>query len=82
MERWRCVAKPFLAELNAASKDQLDKVIKILASNKLYSPDLDAGNGVDGEISSWLSNMLANGERKDANKFAGGQMAGYVTFFY
>lgn len=53
----------------------MEKVIKILASNKLYSPDLESGTGVDGEISSWLSNMLANGERKEANKFAGGQVA-------
>jgi hypothetical protein len=64
-------------ELNSTSKEQLAWVIKILASNKLYSPDLESGTGVDGELSSWLNNMLANGERKDANKFAAGsQMVG------
>lgn len=63
-------------ELNQSSKEQLANVIKILASNKLYSPDLESGTGVDGELSSWLSNMLANGERKEANKFSIGQVAG------
>lgn len=58
---------------SSATKEQLGNVIKILASNKLYQPDLEQGAGGDGEISSWLNNMLANGERKDANKFAVGQ---------
>jgi len=70
------VLQSMATELNPASKEQLANVIKILASNKLYSPDLDSGTGVDGEISSWLHNMLANGERKDANKFVGGQNTG------
>ncbi len=66
-------------DLSGPSKDQLANVVKILASNKLYAPDLESGNGVDGETSSWLNNMLANGERKDANKFsAGSQVVGLV----
>jgi hypothetical protein len=70
-------------ELNSTSKEQLAWVIKILASNKLYAPDLESGAGVDGELSSWLSNMLANGERKEANKFsAGSHMVGYSSPFF
>ena len=66
--------------MNSTSKEQLAWVIKILASNKLYAPDLESGAGVDGELSSWLNNMLANGERKEANKFAAGShMVGYVA---
>eukprot|EP01112_Ceratiomyxa_fruticulosa_P008300 TRINITY_DN214_c0_g1_i1.p1 TRINITY_DN214_c0_g1~~TRINITY_DN214_c0_g1_i1.p1 ORF type:complete len:745 (+),score=137.62 TRINITY_DN214_c0_g1_i1:217-2451(+) len=57
-------------------RDQLQFVIKTLASNKLYAPNLnfEENKGVDGDVSSWLHQMITSGEQKNSNKFTSGAL--------
>lgn len=61
-------------QLDNSTKDQLAFIIKILASNKLYSPNLnfDDKPSVDNEVSSWLHSMLTSTETKKDVKLTGG----------
>lgn len=61
-------------ELDPSIKEQLAFVIKIITSNKLYSPNLnfDDKPSVDNEVSSWLHAMLTSTETKKEVKLSGG----------
>jgi len=68
------------ADVDNATREQLGNVIKILASNKLYSAEVQSN---DGELNLWLQNMLTQTEHSKGNKlgpnFAGkeGKDGGY-----
>ena len=58
-------------DIDPTTKEQLNFVIKVIASNKLYDPNI-TDKQTDTEYSSWLQNMLNAGEtRKDSAKLGG-----------
>lgn len=59
------------SEMNIQGREQLQIIIKILASNALYSPDLDQNVG-DSEIVGFLEDMLNKSDQKNSSKLNSG----------
>lgn len=60
------------AALDGRVKDQIADIIKVLASNKLYAPNLNfEEKSVDNELSSWLHAMLTSETQNKKEKVNG-----------